>query len=256
MDFVCVCVRIMKSGSVSLTRVLEEAFADRRTFYLPTTFNLDGELSKFQRLRHRRAVLLNLVAQYRTVRLAKAFNHIASEASDRDLISGGHVDFPTASKNIPRPLKIITILRDPIARALSDYNYTRQGFLKKNALARIDAGLLAKMSARVDFEGFLDFQLEHRHVYGDIASRLVGWDGQSALPAYFESHVFHAGVLEESGSFADALSEKMGKRLSFPHEHRTASSYVSSVGGRERAKIESLFARDCDLYAFVREHHR
>lgn len=256
MEFLCASVRIMKSGSVSLRRLLQEAFAGRRTFYLPTTFNLDGELSTFQRLRYRRTVARNLLSRYGTVRLDEVFDRIAEEASDGDLISGGHVDFRAADENIARPLKMITIVRDPLTRALSDYNYTRQGFLKKSPLARIDAGLLAKMSARLDFEGFLDFQLEHRHVYGNVACRLVGWDGQTALPAYFERHVFHAGILEESRRFTQSLSEKMGKRLTFPHENRTGKPYAPYIRARERAKIESLYARDFDLYAFVRERYR
>ncbi|MBI3678691.1 MAG: sulfotransferase family 2 domain-containing protein [Proteobacteria bacterium] len=249
-DFLCVSIRIPKSGSSSLARVLEQAFADRRIFFLPHTLDRDGELSALQRARFLRSRVQNLFRHYRAITIATAFDRIEKEARGGDLISGGHVDFLTLRANIARPLKIITLFREPVARALSEYNYSRESYQKKHFLGRIDAAILPKAAGRYSFEGYLDYLLEHRHIYGDVASRYVGWNGTEPIGDFFANHVFHAGILEDANSFVHGLSEKMGRAVSFPHENRTEQVSAESVSRAERSRIEKLFARDFEIYAW------
>ena len=91
MDFLCVCIRVPKSGSTSLANMLNVAFAARRTFYMPHTLNLDAAISRFQEARFARTRWRNLLKRYHTFSLQKAFDIIASRASDGDLINGGHI---------------------------------------------------------------------------------------------------------------------------------------------------------------------
>jgi len=251
-DSLLVCVRIFKSGSQSLTRLLADAFADRRTFYLPTLLDLDGRVTRFQRLRFQRTRARNLFMRYRSTHLNGVIARIRAEARDGDLIDGGHIPFAPLAKEIARPLKMIFIQRDPVARALSEYNYGRESQRRKNPLSRLDAGLLHKIALRRNFEGYLDFQLEHADVYGDVACRFVGWDGAEDLRGHFERNVFHAGTLEDNEVFAARLSEKLGKPLAFPHRNRTDKADETTVSAAARAKIERLYARDFALYEWVR----
>ena len=251
--FVCVCVRVPKSGSASLTTILKQGFAGRRTFRLPDTLNLDAHFSLLQRYRATRSRAQNLWRDHRVLTLAKACEKIAREAADGDLIDGGHIDFPSAVSSIPRWLKMITILRDPAARVLSDYNYSRQGYFKKPWLGRFDAGILPKAAARYSFEGYLDFLIEHRALYGNLASSYLGWDGNADLSAYFEHNVFHAGTLERHDAFAEGLSEKLGRKLDFPHENATRTAAALKIAAAERTRIERLYARDFVLYEWVRD---
>ena len=43
---VLACIRVPKSGSQSLARMVAEAFPDRRTFYLPDTMRREALISR------------------------------------------------------------------------------------------------------------------------------------------------------------------------------------------------------------------
>ncbi|HEY2032823.1 MAG TPA: hypothetical protein VGH02_03980 [Rhizomicrobium sp.] len=251
LDFVSLCVRVPKSGSESLSKLLREAFASRRTFYLPSTIKLDGSISAFQNFRFRRTRSRNLMRQYGTPSIDAVFARIAAQATAGDLIDGGHIDFPTVRAQV-QPLRMITILRHPVDRVSSEYRYARAGHLRKNIVSRLDAALNAKMAARHDFDGYLDFLLDHGETYGSIASRCIGWDGAEDLRAYFSQNVFHSGVLEESARYTRSLGEKLGLDLSFPYTNRSTKSGSVSPTASQRARIERLHARDMQLYEWQR----
>lgn len=245
------CVRVPKSGSASLMRGLEQAFGRVHIFYLPNTLDLDGQVSRLQRLRFWRARFQNLFRHYRHFSMRAACEHIAREAAKGDLVMGGHIDFRTAQASIARPLKIIALLREPATRARSEYDYLRRNYLRKRPLNRFDASVLHKAAGRYDFDSFLDFLSAHQSVYGDIACRYVGWDGIEDLPAFFSRNVLHCGVLERSGEYARRLAEKLGRPFSLPHENREIAERAP-ITFAQRAKVERLYGRDMGLYEWVK----
>ena len=253
MDFVCVCVRIPKCGSTSLTNSLKAAFAGRKIFHLPHSVDFEGEFSRFQRLRFRRSQVRSLLSQYQTPDFGEACRLIGHWAADGDLISGGHIDFPTVHAHIGRPVKMITLLRDPLARCRSEYNYCRQAYQRKAAISRIDMTIKHRIAGRFSFPDYLDFLLEHAEIYGNLTARYIGWDGRQPVADYFAQHVFHAGVLEDSVGFAHGLVRKMGIPVLFPHENRTTLR-IASAGSGERAKIEKLYPLDMTLYEWQLLH--
>jgi hypothetical protein len=247
-DHLCLCVRVPKSGSSSLSRLLASAFAGRRIFLLPNTLDLDGRVSCFQRLRFWRTRWRNLNKLYGTFDADKVFELINTQSEAGDLIDGGHVDFGSVQRKIKRPLKLITILRNPYTRARSEYNYARQTFRKKGLFGKVDAGLLPKVAARNSFLGYLDFLHDHRAIYGDVASSYLGWTREEPLNSFDDRAVFHCGVLEKADQFTDGLAIKLGIRVEFPHIHRTVEVDVKTIGARERALIEAIYPRDFELY--------
>lgn len=253
-DCVLVSVRVPKSGSSSLSRLLRAAFADRVVFPVPSTLNVDGSRSILQHLRFVRSRTQNIVSNYRTFRLGRAFEIITERATPGDLIDGGHIDFATAKAGVGRELKMITILRDPAERCRSEYNYARLAYEKKPHLARFDAGVMPKTAARYSFDGFVDFLLERRAQYGDIACRYVGCASPAEFAAYFSRNVFLAGVLEERDKFAGRLSDLLGKPLRFPHENSTGKAAVSTITRSQRTRIEQIYSRNVLLHDWVRGH--
>ena len=252
MNFIAVSVRIPKCGSSSLSRLLADAFEGHRTFYLYDTRNPDTEVSALQRLRYRRSLSRNLRRHYGISDQKKVYETIAREAANADLIDGGHIDFLGVCANVPRPLKMITLVRDPVERSRSEYNYARRSFASRNVFGRLDTGVMPKLAGTRDYDGFLDFLFEHRAIYGNLASRYIGWDGAANLSDYFLRHVFHAGALEESERFASELSEKMGKRLAFPHANRVENNAANPVTRAQRGRIEQIYPLDFTLYEWVR----
>jgi len=250
-DSLFLCVRVPKSGSLSLVRGLESAFAGRRIFYVPNTLDPDSQVSRLQRLRFLRARFQNLLRHYGTVSMRVVWRRIERDAEAGDLLMGGHIDFRTANAHVARPLKTITLLREPIARARSEYDYMRHGYARKPRFNRFDASVLHKKAGRLDFDAYLDFLYAYRHVYGDIASLLIGWDGTEDLAQFFDRNVFHCGVLEQSDHFARSLSEKLRRHFTLPMENRTFGERPE-ITARQRALLEQIYARDLTLYDWVR----
>jgi len=248
MDFLCVCVRIPKCGSTSLANMLSAAFEGRQTFYLPHTHNPDAAMSLFQEFRFLRSRARNLFARYRTVSVRKAFKIISERASNGDLINGGHIDFASVRENIPQKAKMITLMREPAARCRSEYDYFRAGQLRRCQLFRFDSGARHKAAAKYSFDGFLDYLKEHRMCLGDVAASYIGWDGRENLRAFYDKHVFHAGVLERVEDFEQGLSEKMGRRVIMPLDNRRTISCESGVTAAQRRKIEAISPKDFELY--------
>lgn len=252
-DSLFLCVRMPKSGSQSLVRGLQAAFAGRRIFYVPNTLDPDSRVSRLQRLRFLRSRYQNLSRHYGSISMHDVWRRIGRHAKPGDLLMGGHVDFCTASAQLRRPLKIITLLREPVARARSEYDYMRRGYARKTWANWFDASVLHKRAGRLDFDSYLDFLFAHRAIYGDIASQYLGWNGKDDLSEFFARNVFQCGVLERSEDFARALSAKLGRAFALPIENRATGEHPE-VTPRQRALLEQIYARDTVLYDWVGAH--
>lgn len=254
-DFLLLCVRIPKSGSVSLEAAVRSALSGRRSFYLPNTLDLDGRVSRFQRFRFRRGQMRNLLAHYRSPRLTRAFEQIEQYARPGDLLCGGHIDFRTVRGRVTRDIRILTMVRNPYDRIRSEYFYARQNFLRKSRIRKIDSSLIPQVAASRDFDGYVDFLWDHRHIYGDIAARYLGIAPCADIKRFFERHVFHAGVLDEASHFARSLQEKLGARIDFPHLNARGSAGHVALNRAAKRKIELIYARDFDIYEYLLAMH-
>jgi hypothetical protein len=199
-------------------------------------------------LRFRRTQARNLFHRYRTIDIVTAYKTIVARAKNGDLISGGHIDFPSVRRNIERNLKMIVMFRDPAERCRSEYNYCRKTYFRKPALSRLDASIIHRMAGTLDFDSYLDFLLGQAYVYGNLASRYIGWDGSEALSDLCARDVFHSGVLERSQEFVHGLAAKVGMPFDFPHENKTGAGGVTRPTRSQRRRIEKLYPLDYTLY--------
>lgn len=236
MDFVCLGIRAPRCGSGSLRYALEAAFAGRRSFYLPGTLDLRGAEAGGA--------------------MSAAVAAINAEARPGDLVVGGHFDLAFARQAIDRPTRAITILRDPAARCVSEYDSFRQAHQDPAAARRRGADPRVKVAAERSLTGYLDYLVEHGYAYGDVASRCLGWDGTEPLAGYFERNVFHAGVLEKASAFADGLAEKLGRPVAFPWVNSGLGRTADGADPEARRRMERLYARDFELYEHVRAASR
>jgi hypothetical protein len=189
----------------------------------------------------------HLFAHYGTLSIRKAFAAIAQTARDGDLLLGGHIDFPSVRTHLPRKAKLITVFREPAQRCRSEYQWCRERYLSGGALRRFDSSFRHKAAGKYSFDGYLDFLLEHRDRYADIAARFIGWDGED-LDQFFRDNVFHSGLLEDGGTFERGLTEKMGVPTALAHHNAGDGATQDGITCRQRAKIEQIYARDYRLY--------
>jgi hypothetical protein len=255
-DFLLLCLRVPKSGSLSLGTALGSALVGRRNFYLPNTLDLDGRLSSFQHLRFRRSQIRNLISNYRTPSLGRVFRHIERQAFGGDLLSGGHIDFGSVRNYLTREVRIVTMLRNPYDRCRSEYFYARQKHLRKSPLERIDSSSIPRIAAKFDFESYVDFLLEHRRIYGDIAAAYLGIGESADIDSFFARHVFFAGVLERNEEFARGLGDRLGIRVQFPHLNGSGSARHVTLLAATRRKLDDLYARDFAIYEYLLEKSR
>jgi hypothetical protein len=245
------CIRVPKSGSKSLSKIVAEAFPNRASFYLPDTLRREARISRWQAFRLWRSQAQNLSKHWGVLSLDKALAKIDAAAAPGDLLIGGHFDQPTVAAGLSRPVRSIVLLRDPADRARSDDNYARQGFLKKKPWQRFDAHLTAQAAGRYGFEGFLDYQLEHPEVFADLACAFLGWREGTGIETVLPTIVCW-GVLEQADAFAARMSDLAGRPLTFGQSNATRQVEVLDISAAERRKIERLYARDLELYARCR----
>lgn len=241
------CVRVPKSGSKSLLLMLGEAFAGRQVFYLPDTLRPETSLSRWQQVRLWRSQRQNLMQKLGTVSLAAAFAKIEAEAQPGDLIAGGHSDQGFVRWRLSKPVRFVTLLRDPVERAVSDYHYARAGYLKKKPWQRFDAHLLAGVAGTRDFSGFLDFQLEYEAVFANPATTFLGWRDEP-LDAFLAHNLWDWATLETAEKLAARIAERLDRPALFGRHNQSEAAGRAQVAADDRRKIERLCPRDYALF--------
>jgi hypothetical protein len=245
-------VRVPKSGSKSLSRLAAEAFAGRPQHYVPDTMRREALISRWQAFRLKRSQTQNLMKRYGVPALPAALARIDAAAGPGDLLVGGHADYATMRDGLSRPVRFLTLLREPGERARSDYNYARAGYLRRKPWQRFDSHIAAKIAGRFDFEGFLSYQLEHPEAFADLAAAYLGWAPGADLETHLAASLWEWGVLEDNAAFARRVSDKVGRPLTFGQSNTTREVEKLDVTAAERRLIERLYARDLELYERAR----
>lgn len=251
---IIVVIRTPKSASSSLAAIVEEALPSGRRFMLPNTLDIEGAISGLQQLRHIRHAARVNYRWHRRLRIERVFDRINIEAHPGDFLTGGHIDFDTCRRKLTKPVKFITLVRNPIDRSLSEYAYARAGHGRKNSLAKWDSSLVAKAAARYSFEGYLDFLTDHRAAFGDIACRYVGVRAGEDIATHFAAYAFHFGTVDRLPAFVRGLSEKTGHDVQLRHLNPTLAPAQVTLRQAEHRKIEKLYAGDFELYDWCRAH--
>jgi hypothetical protein len=244
-------VRIPKSASATLADIALASFPERRAFAVPNTLSFDGELSWLQRLRHLRQALS---ARTKNGTVSRTFATIQADAQSGDLLLGGHADFRTCQAMLRHTLKMLVLVRNPYHRALSEYGYARESFAQKTAVARFEMGILPRIAGRFSFDGYLDFLVERRETFGDIACKYIGVTAIEDVAAHFKRHVFHFGTVERLGAFVQSLEDRIDRSISTPHLSTEPLPDFAVLSRSHRRKLELLYGRDLALYEWCRSH--
>jgi hypothetical protein len=208
-----------------------------------------------QRFRARRSQSRHLLRTYKTTSMAKAIRIIEQEAADGDVIGGGHIDHATFAQ-FATQVQYVVLFRDPVARLVSEYNYSRAGYFKKLPWLRFDAAVKAKLAARYNLEGYAQALADRSELFANTAAQFMEIRSVEDIAPRFRHDVFQAGVIEELDAFREGLTAKTGNEVPAIHSHRTAKITKTDVGARTHSVLQKLFALDYEIYAHAQRAAR
>lgn len=245
-------VRVPKSGSTTLGHVMKAALPDAQVFHLPHDKIGKWNTSRIQGLRFLRAQKKALFGRYGSFSLDRVMARIEANARDGDLIAGGHVML-TTFKRLKLETRVVTLLRDPVSRFLSQYNYARRNYQRKPSYLRFDSSFLERQAGTLSIDDFAAAMEEHADVLGNHASRMLGITDPQAIPETLQRELFHFGVLEAMPVFLQGLQDKLGRTIEGAHRNATGERAATELSAETRARIERVNALDCELYEVARK---
>ena len=251
-DFVYVVIRVPKSGSTSLANMMRDTLASAQVFDMPTDAAAHVAYPLVQRLRLARRRLRHLRRLFGTTSMDQAWRTVAARARPGDVVTG-HIRFGDAV--LPGFVeRNISLVREPVARALSQYNYSREGFAKRGGLQRFLHRGPLQAASRYDFSGYLSYLDEHRAAYGDVAVRYVCGDTPMGDPlAFIRRHYFHIGTLENLDTCLGSLGRKLGVTVAARRDNVTTRQDATGLRATDRPVFERVFGGDIALYEAVRK---
>lgn len=249
--FVYVVIRVPKSGSTSLSNMVRDALPDARSFDMPTDAAAHAGYPLSDRWRLARRRLRHLRRHFGTWSMADAWAQVARQARAGDIVTG-HIRHGDAV--LPGFTQLpITLVRDPVGRVLSQYNYSRQGFAKRNPVQRfLNRGVLMA-AARYDFSGFLAYLDEHRAAYGNATARYVlGAARADDVAGFIRANYFHIGTLERLEGFRAGLGRKLGRPVAERRDNVTERVDATALAAADRPVFERVFGQDMAIWEAVR----
>lgn len=164
----------------------------------------------------------------------------------------------TTLRNIQQKIKFVTLLRHPAVRCLSEYNYSRDAYLRKLPGIRFDAGLRAKIAARYSFDGYIDFLIEHRKTDGNISTQFLGLRSRQDISVFELQSVFHWGTLENHAHQRLQLHFKL-KTPVLPEaifRNRTIRRSVDSPSLAHMGRIHDLYLLDFENWEHIGQQEK
>jgi hypothetical protein len=252
---VYVLVRVPKAGSTSLLTMIRDGLPNAHQFGLPYLPGPADPLPLGERLRAARSRVRTLLRRYSALSMSQAWRYIDGHARDGDLVSG-HIHYGDPVLPSLR-LNYITLLREPLARALSEYNYIRSGYLKRNRLQRAYMHGRIRAAGTYSFPGYLAYLDEHTAGNANTMSAFaLGPQPVSDPLAFLQTNYFHFGVLEHFDMFAAELSRKLGAAMQPRQANVTARREAHALSSADRPVFERIYGRDIALYDAVLAHLR
>ena len=246
-------IRIPKSGSRSLGLMVEQSLPTSFHFKIPQMMSApDGSLHPAERFRSRRRMVSGLF-KYRAFNTTMLWQNISRRARDGDIISGhmhyGQPVLPDWS------LSYITLLRDPIDRIVSEYHYSRKGYLSRPPWRRLYHKGHAEITGTKTFSEYVRYLCDHRSRFSNPAVKYVtGSETHTAPLSFLKSHYFHFGILERMDLFAKELADKLGAPRCEVWENKADNQQRSLPTEADLELLHTLVGRDIAFYQETREY--
>ncbi len=246
-------VRIPKSGSRSLGIMVEQSLPSSRHFKIPQLASEAPEcLHPAEKFRARRRILQGLV-KYRALSPEMLWKNVSRTARDGDIISG---HMPYGQPQLPGwELRYITLLRDPIDRLVSEYHYSRKGYLSRPPWRRLYHKGHAEITGTRSFSDYVRYLCEHRPRFSNPAMRYAtGGETHPDPLSFLKERYFHFGILERMDLFAGQLAEKLGAPTRKVWENKSDAERKAVPSAGDLELMHTLLEKDIAFYNEAREY--
>ncbi len=249
-------VRIPKSGSQSMRYMVKAALHDRHYFRLPhLATEPDTGITLYDRFRLRRKLIKGFLKDYGVFTESAVWKKISRTAKDSDIISG-HLHY--GRPQLPGwELQCITLLRNPVDRLISEYNYWRQNFQSRTFIQKRYVRGLLLVAGTCSLSDYIRYVHEHRKTLGNPATAFVVGHHTGCDPFDFlQQNYFHFGVLDEMDFFAQELSQKLNRPVATAWTNKTRKTAENKLSPADMALLEELLDSDIPLYQKALAHIR
>lgn len=245
-------VRIPKSGSRSLAKMVEKSLPSSHHFEIPQ-LNIDPthKLHPAERFRARRRILRGLL-KFRALTTGTLWRNISRLAGDGDILSG---HMPYGTPQLPGwKLEYITLLRDPVERVVSEYYYSRKGYLSRPHWRRMYHKGHAEVTGTRSFPEYLEYLCRDMKRFGNPSLKYVtGTDSHPAPLSFLKEHYLHFGILERMDLFTTQLAEKLEAPVGELWENKSSEEDTYQPSAGDLKLLHTLLGRDIDFYQEVKE---
>ncbi|MDC1241167.1 sulfotransferase family 2 domain-containing protein [bacterium] len=248
-----VVIRVPKCGSTSIARMMTSSMPNSKVFDISSAdFDLPkGENQYIERLRIHKNKIKSNWRIHKRLTFDAVWNKTNRLIKDNDIILG-HLTIDSI-KLVGIDKKPITVIRDPLERILSDYNYCRSSYNKNGGASKFYR-TKNYAAGNYSLEGYVSYLKENRPVYGRYISRFVLGENKVDDPVKFlEQTYFSYGVLERMDLFVDDFYKKSGLSLIQKHANKTNSRAVTEIPDSARKSIIEFCEEDIHLYQSVRK---
>lgn len=178
------------------------------------------------------------------------WSHIDNHAKAGDVISGHFSYGRPALEKFEQ--KYITIIRNPITRVISDYNYSGYRHNQSKPFYHFIKSGKQKQAANQSFSDYLSFLLEHKEMYENPATKYIVGSMHNDPYTQLKTNFFHYGTLENFEKFSVILCEKLNAPVKTNWTNKTPPKKTFEINKSDQRLIELLFDMDLSLYEKIK----
>ena len=228
--------------------MFSDAYPDSQHFQFDLPRKLGESDSFLEKIRVSKNYKRSLFKRYGCLSEECVWEKINASLKPNDIISG-HIKIDEIKTN-KYENRLVTLIRNPMDRIISEYNYTRLGYLKRNKFQKLYHRNKLMAAGKYDLEGYLSFMNDHDDEYGRFMKNYIlgkDFSGGNELDFMLENY-FSFGTVEKIEKFIGDFKNKTGITLTQQNQNITKQKKVNTLSPKEVALIEKICGEDIDLY--------